>query len=82
MSGRSNDRISKVRDSVGLGLGTVMLLYMTYTGNVNPLLVGAALLCLAGPTGLRVHQLQRRARDLAGTITGDSDGRDSSSPLE
>lgn len=55
-----------------------MLLYMTWTGNVNPWLVGAALLCLAGPTGIRVHQLRKLSKDLAGTMT-QGDGRDSSS---
>jgi len=57
-----------------------MLLYMTYTGNVKFELVAAALICLAGPTSIRVYQLRQQSKDLVRMITADRAGRDSSSP--
>ena len=55
-----------------LALGSVMLLWMLVTGNVNPWLVTAALACLGVPTGLGARALSR-------SRPTPSSGRDSSS---
>jgi hypothetical protein len=48
-----------IRDGVLLAVGSFMLLFMTYTGRVYPLLIGAALTILGIPTGVRAAEIIR-----------------------
>lgn len=52
---------AKVRDTVLLALGSIMLLYMLFT-KVEPLLVAAALAVLGIPTGLQARAVSQASR--------------------
>jgi hypothetical protein len=55
----TQDISPKIRQAVLLTIGAAMLLFITYTGRVNTVLVLAALACLGVPTGLSAVKLWR-----------------------